>query len=118
MASGDSDIRRLAAKLAAFRANTQAPTVVPDRAKSDAVRIVSDFIAAAIVGTGMGYALDAWAEVTRPWGLVVGLMLGSAAGFRLMWQREQNARRANEKKETNKETNNEKNERTEDRIDR
>jgi F0F1-type ATP synthase assembly protein I len=114
MTSGDSDIRRLAAKLAAFRANTQAPVVVPDGAKSDAVRIVSDFIAAAIVGTGMGYALDVWAEVTRPWGLVAGLMLGSAAGFRLMWQREQNARRANEKKETN----NDKNERTEDTIGR
>jgi ATP synthase protein I len=114
MTSGDSDIRRLAAKLAAFRANTQTPAFVPDRAKSDAVRIVSDFIAATIVGTGMGYALDIWIEVTRPWGLVAGLMLGAAAGFRLMLQREQNARRANEKKETN----NDKNKRAEDPIDR
>ncbi|MFO0109396.1 MAG: AtpZ/AtpI family protein [Alphaproteobacteria bacterium] len=114
MTSGDSDIRRLAAKLAAFRSNTQTPAFVPDRAKSDAVRIVSDFIAATIVGTGMGYALDIWAEFTRPWGLVAGLMLGSAAGFRLMWQREQNARRAKESKETSKD----KNQRTEDTIDR
>jgi ATP synthase protein I len=92
MQPGDSDLNRLAAKIAALRNQVKTPRSTPNRADSDAVRIVSDFIAAAIVGAGMGYGVDWWLE-TKPWGLVAGLMLGSAAGFRLMWQREQNARR-------------------------
>ena len=93
MASGEPDLNRLAAKISALRAQVRKPRTTPSRAESDAVRIVSDFVASAIVGAGMGYGLDRWLE-TKPWGLVIGLMLGSAAGFRLMWQREQNARRA------------------------
>jgi ATP synthase protein I len=55
--------------------------------ESQAVRLVSDFSAAALVGAGLGYACDAWLE-SAPWGLIVGLCVGVAAGTRRMLQQE------------------------------
>jgi ATP synthase protein I len=45
-----------------------------------AVRLGSEFIAAVLVGTGIGYALDAWLN-TRPWIMLVMLLVGFAAGI-------------------------------------
>ncbi len=45
-----------------------------------AMRLSTEFIAGIIVGGGAGWALDRWLG-TRPWGMIVLLMLGMAAGF-------------------------------------
>ncbi len=42
-------------------------------------RLASEFAAAIIVGAGLGYLIDMFLP-TRPWGLVVLLLLGFAAG--------------------------------------
>ncbi|OJX18957.1 MAG: hypothetical protein BGO82_02630 [Devosia sp. 67-54] len=42
-------------------------------------RLGSEFVAAIIVGAGLGYLVDMFLP-TRPWGLVVLLLLGFAAG--------------------------------------
>ena len=42
-------------------------------------RLGSEFVAAIIVGAGLGYIVDMFLP-TRPWGLVVLLLLGFAAG--------------------------------------
>ena len=45
-----------------------------------ATRVGLELVAATVLGAGLGYGLDRWLG-TRPWLLVVGVMLGSAAGF-------------------------------------
>ena len=47
-----------------------------------AVRIGTELLAALIVGGGLGWALDTYLLGTGPWGLVLGLILGAAAGVR------------------------------------
>lgn len=42
-------------------------------------RLASEFIAAILVGAGLGYVIDLFLP-TRPWGLIVLLLLGFAAG--------------------------------------
>lgn len=44
-----------------------------------AVKISSEFIGGVLVGAGIGYLLDSFAG-TAPWGMIVFLMLGFAAG--------------------------------------
>lgn len=48
-------------------------------AMSRGVRLGSEFIAAILVGAGMGYLLDQWLK-TSPWLMLVMLMVGFAAG--------------------------------------
>lgn len=45
-----------------------------------AFRLSTEFIAGIIAGGGAGWALDRWAG-TRPWGMIVLLLLGTCAGF-------------------------------------
>jgi ATP synthase protein I len=45
-----------------------------------AVRLGSEFIAAILVGAGLGYLLDQWLG-TRPWIMLVMLFVGFAAGI-------------------------------------
>ena len=45
-----------------------------------ALRLSSGFISAILVGAGIGYLLDTFAG-TRPWGMIVFLMIGFAAGI-------------------------------------
>jgi len=47
-----------------------------------AVRIGTELLAALIVGGGLGWAADTYLFASSPWGLVVGLILGAAAGVR------------------------------------
>jgi len=49
-------------------------------ALGDGLRIGIEMIAALIVGLGLGWLADHFFG-TRPWGLVVGFFLGSAAGI-------------------------------------
>ena len=55
----------------------------PDRASgadySKAVRMSSEFVAAILVGAALGWGLD-WIAGTGPWGLIVMMMFGFAAG--------------------------------------
>lgn len=47
-----------------------------------AVRIATDLLASLIVGGGLGWLVDTYLLSSAPWGVVVGLMLGLAAGIR------------------------------------
>lgn len=47
-----------------------------------AVRIGTELLAALIVGGGLGWVADTYLFASGPWGLVVGLILGAAAGIR------------------------------------
>lgn len=58
----------------------------------DAARSAIDFASATAVGTLLGYGFDSWQD-TLPWGLLVGLLVGTGAGLKLMFQNEARERR-------------------------
>lgn len=63
----------------------------------DAARGAIDFASATAVGSVLGYGFDAWQD-TMPWGLLMGLLIGTAAGLKLMFAEEARAqKRAAEK---------------------
>jgi len=43
------------------------------------MRLSSEFVAGIVVGAGLGWLLDRWLG-TSPWGLILFLMVGFAAG--------------------------------------
>ncbi len=47
-----------------------------------AVRIGTELLAALIVGGGLGWVVDTYLLDSNPWGLVIGLGFGAAAGVR------------------------------------
>jgi len=47
-----------------------------------AVRIGTDLLASLVVGGGLGWVVDTYLLGSKPWGLVVGLILGVMAGIR------------------------------------
>jgi F0F1-type ATP synthase assembly protein I len=55
------------------------------RLPGDAARAAIDFASASAVGTILGYGVDLW-QHTSPWGILVGLLIGVAAGMKLMFQ--------------------------------
>ena len=78
--SGDpSALRRKVEAARADRARRQAP---PEQtsAGSLALRFGGEFGAAVLVGAGLGYGVDYWVH-TGPWGLIIGLAAGFAAGI-------------------------------------
>lgn len=97
----DSVLRQLDALKQAKKAGSPSPTP-----SGDAARIAIDFASASAVGCMLGYGFDWWLG-TSPWGLIVGLFIGCAAGVRLMFAteaREAKQRAAEEmKNETHKE---------------
>lgn len=63
----------------------QKPPAEPEAAGSSsgaaaAMRVATDLVAALFVGGFLGYWLDEWLD-TRPWLMIVFLILGFAAGF-------------------------------------
>ena len=50
----------------------------------DAARAAIDFASATAVGTILGYGVDVW-QHTSPWGILVGLLIGTAAGIKMMF---------------------------------
>lgn len=52
---------------------------------SFAFRLGTELVVSTVVGAFLGYLLDSWLG-TRPWIMVVGVLLGSAAGFRSVYQ--------------------------------
>ncbi|MCC0015943.1 MAG: AtpZ/AtpI family protein [Rhodobiaceae bacterium] len=78
---GDQRLDRLEAALNRTRAATRP---APERSSSatgyaQAMRLSSEFIAGIAVGTGLGWAIDQVFGIA-PWGMIVFLMLGFAAG--------------------------------------
>ncbi len=47
-----------------------------------AVRIGTELLAALIIGGGLGWLVDTYLFSSGPWGMVVGLIVGAAAGMR------------------------------------
>ncbi|WP_068080850.1 AtpZ/AtpI family protein [Polycladidibacter stylochi] len=47
---------------------------------AQAWKISSEFVAGVLVGAALGWAIDSWLG-TKPWGLIVFLLLGFAAGI-------------------------------------
>ena len=84
-----SDARRassdLEARIARARGQRAAEAATEQTRQGDmsgmsrGLRLGSEFVAAIIVGAGLGYIIDMFLP-TRPWGLVVLLLLGFAAG--------------------------------------
>ena len=72
------------------------PTPAPS-SNGDAARAAIDFGSGVGVGGLLGFGFDRWQD-TLPWGLLIGLMIGAAAGIRLMFQVEKNRRDAEENK--------------------
>lgn len=52
---------------------------------SYAARIGVELVSATLVGAGIGYFID-WKFKTAPWALIVGVLIGSAAGFLNIYQ--------------------------------
>jgi ATP synthase protein I len=75
----------LEARIARAQARSPAQAVAEQRRQSDmsglsrGFRLASEFAAAIIVGAGLGYLID-MVLPTRPWAMVVFLLLGFAAG--------------------------------------
>lgn len=92
----DSVMRQLDALKQSTKADSQAPAPT-----GDAARAAIDFASATAAGCVLGYGLDAWVG-TSPWGLIGGLFLGCATGFKLMLQLEarENRKRAAQAKAT------------------
>ena len=53
---------------------------VDNKGLSFAMRIGTEFVAALLIGVGIGYALDTWLE-TKPLFLIIFFLFGSASGF-------------------------------------
>jgi ATP synthase protein I len=70
------DLRRRVAKARGEGASNAPP---PQSAASLALRFGGEFGAAILVGALLGYGIDYFLH-TSPWGLVIGLVLGFAAG--------------------------------------
>lgn len=72
--------RRLGEKIAQHRGKVQ-PESDANNAWSVSVRYGSGFAGGVLVGTGLGWAADKFFDIA-PWGMMVGLILGFAAGLR------------------------------------
>jgi ATP synthase protein I len=84
--SGPSSVTSdLEARIARAQARSPAQAAAEQRRQSDmsglsrGFRLASEFAAAIIVGAGLGFIID-MVLPTRPWGMVVLLLLGFAAG--------------------------------------
>ena len=84
-------------KVRDLSADDHAP-VPGTKGSGDAAKAAVDFGSSVAVGTLIGYGFDRWLD-TLPWGLLVGLLIGTAAGVKLMLQVEKNRQERNEKKE-------------------
>ena len=88
-ATADSDLsarlKRLETQLDRKRDSAPARAEAFERSPSDssalgrAFRMSAEFVAGVIAGGGLGWLFDRWLG-TSPWGLIVFLMLGFAAG--------------------------------------
>ncbi len=76
------------------------PNATPEaKLSGDAARSAIDFASATAVGSLLGYGFDQWQD-TLPWGLLVGLLIGTAAGIKLMFDEEARQARKSKADET------------------
>lgn len=80
----DGRLRKLDAEISAWRARNREreEKEAPRNGKTGmaaALRLSSEFVAGVLVGAAIGWAIDRWAG-TSPWGLIIFLLLGFAAG--------------------------------------
>jgi ATP synthase protein I len=82
------DLKRLGERIdEADRRQKERKTAPPPSPLGIAFRFATEMVVALVVGGGLGWSIDwafeHWASVqTRPWGLVVFVLLGAAAGIR------------------------------------
>ncbi|MCD7059265.1 AtpZ/AtpI family protein [Pelagibacterium xiamenense] len=81
-----SDTSELAARIAKAQAARRAQTEAQNGSRQDdmtglarGLRIGAEFVAAILVGSGIGYLIDQFAGTT-PWALLIMFMVGFAAG--------------------------------------
>lgn len=99
MADSDDDLQELGSKLAQARhAYDEKHREKGPSSSSYGMRVGMDLVSGVAVGTGVGYALDAWLD-TMPWFSLVCFCLGLAAGVRLMMETAAKAARAIEEDE-------------------
>lgn len=72
--------RRLDESRAAGQTSAPSPTEPPRQGFGLAMRLGADFVAAVLVGSALGWGVDRLFG-TSPWGLIVFLLLGFAAGI-------------------------------------
>ena len=78
------------------------PEATPEaKLPGNAARAAIDFASATAVGSLLGYGFDRW-QGTLPWGLLVGLLIGTAAGVKLMLQVEKNTYEKHQRNDKNK----------------
>ena len=80
---GDDLNERIAKAQAELEAQTRPPVRDTGKGLGLGLRMASDFVAAVIVGSLLGWGIDALFGTT-PWGLIVCLVLGFITGVRLM----------------------------------
>ncbi len=81
LAKLDEALRARDAREAAERGPSLSPQASGfAKAMSAGLSVFSEFVAAVLVGAGIGWLVDYWTGA-KPWGLVVFLGLGAAAGF-------------------------------------
>ena len=73
-------LREQLAKAQAGKDSKDAATKDSQTGYSQALKLSSEFVAAVVVGAMLGFLLD-WALPTKPWGLIVFLLLGFCAGI-------------------------------------
>lgn len=76
-------LNSLEAKLSALKDAQPYASPAMAQGKMQAYRAASDFGAATLVGCGLGFGVDYFAN-TSPFGLIAGLVIGVVAGFRMM----------------------------------
>lgn len=75
----------LASRIARARAESPAQAAANSARRGEmtgmgrAFRLASEFIAAILVGAGLGFGID-WLFKTQPWGMIILMLLGFAAG--------------------------------------
>ncbi len=70
---------RLAARQAEVAERVKEPSEEERRGRSLAFRLATEFVAGILVGGAIGWFFDGWLG-TSPWGLIVFVLLGFAAG--------------------------------------
>jgi ATP synthase protein I len=87
-ASGDRKLDELGRRLEAFERRAEATGTLPKKIKGPApssalgaaMKLSTEFVAAAVVGGAMGWLID-WGLGTRPWFFIAMMLLGIGAGF-------------------------------------
>lgn len=82
--SDEDALKRLERELEAAEARTRRkPKRYGDEVASGGYRLVAELLSGILAGLGLGWLLDRWAG-TAPWGIIVGVLLGTAVSIFLV----------------------------------